>query len=212
MAASVGVSLLSSVASADFIYGNAWDGTGNAFASQNDTAPGGFGNYATVYDSFTTTASLTQITDLTWVGEYFNGPDGAISNFELGFWYDDGTGQPGAFAGGINTGNNANETFLGNVAGFDCFSYEASINVLAGPGTYWLSIVADQDFPPQWGWSSGVGGGGQAYQDFFGGRNGLGVNMAFTMNGTTTPEPASMAAVGIGALALIRRRKNAKKA
>ncbi len=210
MAASVGVSLLSSVAAADLIYANSWDGTGNAYSSQNDTAPGGFGNYATVYDSFTFTGP-TVVNEIAWVGEYFNGPDGAISSFTLSFYLDDGTGAPGAFAGSIATGNNANETFIGNAGGFDTFLYDASgFTVSGGPGTYWMSVVADTPFPPQWGWSSSADGGGQAYQDFFGARGGLGTNMAFAMFGTTTPEPASMAALGLGVVALIRRRKNAK--
>ena len=58
-------------ANATVLYTQPWDGTSNLYASQNDTGGSGYGNFATVYDSFTL-SSRSDVEDLHWTGGYFS--------------------------------------------------------------------------------------------------------------------------------------------
>ncbi|WP_083713113.1 hypothetical protein [Paludisphaera borealis] len=189
-----------------------------AYASQNDPS-GGLGNFATVYDNFTIGTGAT-ITDVSWVGSYFNGAPAAISGFTLTF-YADNAGQPGtALATDFIVGN-ANETSLGLDDQSDpAFSYSAILNTsfAATAGTqYWLSIVADMGFPPQWGWEYGTGGDNSAYQDFFGIRSPIANDFAFSLDGvplSAVPEPGTLTSACTAVLAGLgctwrRRRRTA---
>ena len=185
------------------IYCQGFDGTGNAYASQNDTDS--FGNYATVYDNFTVSSGLG-ISSIHWVGEYFNPPNqGPITAWTVTIW-NDNAGQPRTVLYNSYHSGNDGETFLGNFGGFPTYIYGYfPPHWWVNWGTqYWLSVVPDLGFPPQWGWSSGTGGDGIAYQDFFGVRSQLQADMAFALGSFMFDEPAepgTLLLVGTGAVA-----------
>jgi hypothetical protein len=193
------------------VYCQEFDGTGNAYGSQNDTA--GFGLYAQMYDNFTLGSSTT-VNSVHFEGEYFNPPQqGPITGFTVAFYADAG-GQPGSLLSSTHVDGTANETFDGTFGGFPAYTYSVDgLNFAATGGTqYWLSIYPDLAFPPQWGLSSGTGGDGVSYQDFFGARSQLGVDLAFALDESGqvgVPEPGTLVMLGTGVLGLagVIRRK-----
>jgi len=173
-----------------------------------------------------------------WTGGYFNpASQGPITAWSVTFWAD-ASAQPGAMLHTFICAGTCGETFLGNVGPnqIPFYSYSAVTNFVAGPGTmYWLSVVPDLAYPPQWGWGDSPVGSGVAYQDSFGNRHLLptglvcntsgpcnqdgpqkGVNLAFNLIGTPvgTPEPGSLIPLGTGGIALVggvRRTCSAKR-
>jgi hypothetical protein len=207
---------ISAPARADSILYNQPTDLNGAYASQNDTS-GGNGNFATSYDNFTLGTAAT-IDSVAWVGSYFNPPTpGTITSFAVSF-YGDSSGTPGTLLATTNISGNANETFLAIDNGGDpAYTYSGSVtpfSVAAGT-QYWISIVPSIGFPPQWGWETGTGGDGAAYQVFFGAGSPLPNDLAFTLF-STVPEPSTLVLGSIGALGLLgyarRRRSSARVA
>ncbi len=207
-AASMALASGTTAQAAATLYAQGWNGTANMWASQND--PGGNGNFATVYDNFNL-ATTSQVTGVTFVGGFFNPPNaGNITGFSLKV-YADNAGQPGAAVYSTSVAGNGGETGCASVAGFPVCSYSIATNFVATAGTsYWLSVVPDLNFPPQWGWAQGTGGDGGSYQDFLGGRGKLNADLAFSLTGTAgVPEPSAWAMMlaGFGLLGLALRRR-----
>jgi hypothetical protein len=183
-------------ADAAVLWDQPWDGTSNAFSSQNAT--NGLGNFATVYDNFTIGYNAT-VSVVDWTGQIFNGSPASITGFTLTF-YGDNSGIPGSVL--------ATEFVSGDpqvaVVGFQTYSYELTLATAfsaAANTQYWLSIVPTMDFPPQWGWSTSLSGDGdgQGYQVFFGSGNVVVPDLAFSLQGDRVtpppggvPEPASV--------------------
>ena len=164
-----------------------------------------------MYDNFTLGTAST-VTGVDWVGGYFNPPtQGPITAFTISFYADSG-GAPGGLLASTSVSGTANETLITGPN----YSYTTAITpFMAAAGTeYWMSIEPDLGFPPQWGWASGTGGDGIAYQDFFGSRSQLGTDLAFGLQGmpSAVPEPSSLVILVSGMGFLVygwRRRRRA---
>lgn len=192
-------------------YCHTFDQTGTAYSSQNDT--NGLGLFAQVYDDF---YLVQHVSGIHWVGEYFNpAQHGQITGWTISV-YNDNSGPGSLYLTQHITGN-AYERFIGNFNGFP--TYEYSFYPLGGwsfDGSkgYWLSVVPDLGFPPQWGWSTASNAFGDcdqcdavAFQDFFGTRSDLPVDFAFSFS--DVPEPGTIMMFGTGLLGLagVLRRK-----
>lgn len=183
------------------VYEQAYNGTLNAYASQND--PGANGSFAKVYDNFSLGAAAS-ITDVHWTGAYFGGSAGTITKFLIEFWADSATGPSSLLYTADINGAAANETV---VSGF-VYSYDvvlASAFQAAAGTTYWLSIQPTMTFPPQWGWAESNVGDNLSYQSFFGTIRPLETDMAFGLTSTTpsdVPEPGGLALAGLALLGL----------
>lgn len=199
---------LSQAASADpIIYSQPWAGAADMYSSQNDTTPGGFGNFATVFDDFKLSAKYA-VTDVHWTGGYFNpGSVGPITRFTVAFYADAGgtLGAPLYVTSAVGT---AGETSIGSVGGFPMATYVLDLpaDFMAEADTrYWVSIVPDLAFPPQWGIASGTGGNGAAIQDFLGTKGAI-PDLAFELSGVL-PEPGSIPVVALALLGLAAMRR-----
>ena len=157
------------------------------------------------------------ITSVNWDGEYFNPPSqGTITGWTVNILADN-AGAPGAIVNPTTTSGTAAETYLDSYNGYPNFSYSITLSqpftALAGT-TYWLSVVPDTAYPPQWGWAEGSGGNSSSYQDFYGDRTQNSVDMAFSLSGTAVPEPSTYIAgallllpAGLSAVRGLRRKK-----
>ncbi len=197
---------LSSIPSGASVFSQPWDGTSNAYASQNDTGGSALGNFGTVYDNFELAGNYN-LTSVSWVGQYFNGTPATITGFTIQV-YADNAGAPGASVYSTHIAGNAGETLLSGVV----YSYSDTIAFSAAANTqYWLSTVPDLAFPPQWGNVTATGGDGTMYQNFLGTLSSLPADAAFSLNGTpaSVPDSAPTAlffGIAIGGLACFRRR------
>ena len=183
------------------------------YASQNDTSTNGFGNFATSYDNFTL-GTATTINQVTWVGGYYNPQSlGPIRQWAVSFYANNG-GQPGTLLHAFTIAGNGGESFLQNdVLGDPIYFYKVGVSFNAAAGTtYWLSVVPDLAFSPQWGWTSSSTGDGISYTNYFGTLSSNPTDLAFalsTQQQTTVPEPGSLMSLGIGVLGaagMLRRK------
>lgn len=175
-------------ASAVQLYNQSYDGLSNFVASQNDTT-GGNGNYATTYDNFTL-GSSSNINNVMFTGGFFNpSSPGTITSFTISFWANS-AGAPGGLLQSFSVAGNGSQMSIGG--GVYTYSLNLGSAFTAVAGTqYWLSIVPNLGYPPQWGWATSAGGDGGSVQDFFGSRSGTSYDMAFTLNGSPVGVPDS---------------------
>lgn len=210
------MALLAGTAHATTLYSQAFNDSATAYASQNDTS-GTYVPLATAYDDFVLSHN-SNVNEVDFTGLYFgNSGGGTITGFTLTL-YNDNAGAVGSTLAFGSFAGNANQTFIGNFAGFDDYSYSISFADFAmTAGTYWLSLVPDMDYPPQWGWATSNTGTHNAQQSFLNTTlNPLNDNLAFDVKGTSSrdgvPEASTWAfmLVGFGAAgAILRRRRTA---
>lgn len=203
-------------------YGGDADGR-NGFASERNAIVGD----AASYDNFT----LTSAANVT----------GAFGNFQDEFnggcttaFYDIRTGVSEG-NGGVSVASGtvaATSVDTGmNIFGREVFKYTVNFAPLAlGAGTYYIAISpvnggSGRDFISTTSGANAVNNGGHPNGNQFLNSSFFGVNytnwqnlvgqgnwdLSYGVLGTTVPEPASMAVLGLGAMALIRRRRAAKK-
>ncbi len=214
-------------------------GTGAAIGTAGNisqTFPAPNQTFTTMNIEDMTLTSTRQINSVDAVFIFFNGngPTSAITDWHFAV-YSNAVGNGGT-NGANNTGNvadvlgitGANVTYTNNfngVTGNTLVHIVLPTAVTLLPGTYWFGAAGTMDFAVggEIGMltsstvdaSSGAnnarlmnGGGGFALA----GNNAAitpAANTAYRLNTTATPEPATMAALGLGVIAMIRRRRKA---
>lgn len=181
---------------------------GGGAASENDTSPGGAGNFATAYDNFTL-GSNSSVANVTWAGNYFNPSTmkGTITAWTVTFYANNSVGQPGDVLASYNMAGTANETFLETIGVSDIYTYSfdlsTAFDALAGT-QYWLSVVPDQDpITPQWRWSSSTDGDGSSFQEFYNMPMTRDFDLTFTLNSAPSVPESGDTVLLLGSALLI---------
>lgn len=205
---------------ATLFYGGDFDSRDGGYSGQNGSVAD-----SRIYDNFTLSAGANI--------------DGVFANF-LDSMSVTPTTAYYEFRTGVSAGNggtlvasgveNVTKTATGR-SGFGLTEYTyagSGLNINLAAGTYWVTLApissgTGSEYMSTTSGANGLGGplaDGQSYwdsptfgftfnstSDVFGAGN---WDMSIGVTGTPVPEPASMAILGIGALALIRRRRSNK--
>ncbi|MBS1718594.1 MAG: PEP-CTERM sorting domain-containing protein [Armatimonadetes bacterium] len=185
--------VVASAANANAIYDNL-----NASTSGSDPIQ----SFGPLYDSFSVGSSSVVIDSI--IVSLIN-PNGSNGAFTVNLYADNNT-SPGSWLAGTGS---ISDGFIGS---------STTQLTIGGGGVglnantrYWVGLVADGVVGSgvNWNWSSDISGVGVA-GEFFANANGVFSNDSgpyqMQVNTTAVPEPASMAALGLGVAALIRRR------
>lgn len=180
----------------------------NIMADDFVVGPGGFTVTGISVFAYVTGATAPTLTGVNWAISS-NPTTTLTSSTVTAQWYND-TNPLGVWRTNVgDTSTNNRRLMLGRVSG---------LNINLAAGTHFLSFnVVGANFTPPLPTSLATHGM-NAQQSLAGGAfapvvNGSGgADMAFIIHGTAVPEPATMAALGLGIVAVIRRRKSSKKA
>lgn len=190
----------------------------------------GFGFDAGVADDFILPASPHvsgdwQVTGVDWIGRFTTGIPVPINTFNIIFWPDTGgapaggnvPGLPPKYSDALAIYSNVPATNSPGGGGPSSFNYSGALPTpfIAQDGVhYWIEIQANVNYPPLWDMEVTLMSQlGRPYSGFdlfatpFWTELGNDRDAAFILNGSPVPEPWSISLLGIGLLALTRRRR-----
>ncbi|MBS1717562.1 MAG: PEP-CTERM sorting domain-containing protein [Armatimonadetes bacterium] len=180
---------------------------------------------AICYEDFTL-ANDSSINHIEWWGD---GPPN--QGFQIEFWKQDpGTIAYQPYAVFREQGaqpefatTTTSYSFSGDPSGTTHYSFDftSPVNLAANNASnprWFVAVIGLTDVPYlEWNWAQGLGGSNRTFQFVRGGNEGGGdlyralpEGRAMLLSGTAVPEPATLSVLGLGALALIRRRRGIK--
>jgi len=186
----------------------------NGYFSDGISTNGTQGVSQAVADNFTLAADST-VTKITFWGSSTNDTSADLDNF-LSWDIDiyDTSFNALSTANVLKATLNPTATGGVNVLGGNEYQFTFDTNIALSAGSYFLHVGSVNADPLAdvfvWSVASGDGELGVNRMDGNGwiDLTGETFDTSFRIEGTPAPEPASMAALGLGALAMIRRRRN----